>query len=573
MVIDLSKWLRESQRTFFNRGYLQNDNSPEERYTSIVNQIEKLSLEMSKTDESRLYLKNIKQRFIKYINEGWVSFATPILANFGGTYNLPISCNVLELEDSLDSIYSGVHEIGMLAKYGAGTSQNFSKIRPLGSEIKSGGVSNSVLDWIELYAHTMSKTSQNSTRRGHLAAYLSISHPEIEDFLDIGTDKLHENKQRFFQTITTGVTIPKGWMKDLKEGDSEKRKIWSKLLKVRKEIGYPYIIFLENVDNQKPQVYKDKNMLINSSNICSEIAEYTDEYKTFACCLSSVNLWYYDEWKNDSFFIKDMNIMLDCVIEEYIQKGETLSGLSKSILFAKEHRSVGLGVLGFHSYLQKNQIAIGSLDSFRLNNEIFKKLRTESDEASQWMALHFGEPEIMKGYGYRNSTRLAQAPTKSTAFIMGGDWLNLSEGIEPLKSNYLSVIRAKIQVEVKNPILEEVLEKYGKNNRDTWLSILQNNGSVQHLDFLSDHEKNVFKCFYEISQVDLIKLAAQRQKWIDQSQSLNIMIHPKMSPKDINELHLLAFDEGIKSLYYSYSINAVQEFNRELLMSCSSCEG
>ena len=260
--------------------------------------------------------------------------------------------------------------------------------------------------------------------------------------------------------------------------------------------------------------------------------------------------------------------MLDCVIEEYIEKGSKISGLEKSVKFAKEHRAIGLGVLGFHSYLQKNMIPFGSLESYRENNAIFKKLREESDKASEWMAENWGEPEIMKGYGLRNSTRLAQAPTKSTAFIMN----NVSEGIEPYISNYYETKKAKIQIEFKNTELVKLLQTKNKDTFDVWKSIEDQNGSVQHLSFLTEHEKDVFKTFSEISQLDVIKLAGQRQKHIDQGQSINIMIHPNTTAKDINKLHMEAFDEGLKSLYYQHSINAAQEFSRDLL-ECSSCEG
>jgi ribonucleoside-diphosphate reductase alpha chain len=262
---------------------------------------------------------------------------------------------------------------------------------------------------------------------------------------------------------------------------------------------------------------------------------------------------------------------LDCVIEEYIEKGKKLAGMQKAVRFAEEHRAIGLGILGFHSYLQKKGIVFGELASYNINHRIFSKLRSESDRASVWMAKHFGEPEMLKGYGLRNTTRLAQAPTKSTSYIMGGITLNMSEGVEPHKSNFMTKKLAKIQSEVKNKELVDLLESKDKNKRDVWDSILLHNGSVQHLEFLSEREKAVFKTFSEISQVDVIKLAGQRQKFIDQGQSINLMIHPDTPANEINKLHLLAFDEGVKSLYYQYSINAAQEFNKDLL-TCSSCE-
>lgn len=564
-------WLKKDQREFLERGYLEEGETPEERYKEIANTIEMYCLKLSKTIDAVEYCKGIGKRFEEYISKGWCSFSTPVFINFGKKENLAISCNKSILSDSLDDIYKGIHELGMLAKYGAGTSQNFSNLRPIGSTIKTGGVSNTILDWVELYADMMSKTSQNRARRGFLTAYLSVDHPEINEFLDIGTHRVPTDKQRFFQTITTAVTLPIGWRKSLKDGDPEKRKIWAKILKTRKEVGFPYIIDLENSNEHRPQVYKDKGMFIQSSNICTEIIEYCDDKKTFACCLSSLVAYYFDEWENHPNFIFDMNLLLDCVIEEYIEKGKKLAGMEKAVRFAEEHRAIGLGVLAFHSYLQKKGIVFGELSSYSVNQRMFSKLRSESDRASKWMAEHFGEPEILKGYGLRNTTRLAQAPTKSTSYIMGGIALNFSEGVEPHKSNYTTKKLAKIQSEVKNKELVDLLESKGKNKKDTWDSILQYNGSVQHLDFLTQREKDIFRTFSEISQVDVIKLAGQRQKFIDQGQSINIMIHPDTPSNEINKLHLLAFDEGLKSLYYQYSINAAQEFNKELL-TCSSCE-
>lgn len=572
-MIKKLNWLKKKQREFLEEGYLHEGETPEQRYQTIANMVQLIVDKISKREGCEEYekVRFIGKRFEKYFEKGWVSLATPVLKNFGSPDNLPISCNKSILSDSLDDITKGINELSMLAKYGAGTSQNFSNIRPIGSNISTGGISNSVMDWIELYSHMMSKTAQNRARRGFLTAYLSADHEEIMEFLDIGTHRMPKIKQRFFNTITTGVTLPIGWREDLKS-NPEKRDIFTKILNTRKEIGYPYITDLTNINNSRPQVYKDKGMFIETSNICNETAEYADETKTFACCLSSVNLYYYDDFKNNEDFIFDMNILLDCVIEEYIEKGKNMPGLEKAVFFAKEHRSVGLGVTAFMTYLQKNSIAVGSLESFSKNYEIFNKLKVESDKASQWMAKNWGEPEIMKGYGFRNTTRLAQAPKKSTTFIDGGTELALSEGIEPHLTNYGEKKLAKIQVTFKNRELEKVIKAYGKDSKDIWESIRDNNGSVQHLDFLSEHEKDVFKTFSEVSQADIIKLAATRAPLIDQGQSVNIMIHPDTPAKDLINLHLMAFDEGLKGLYYQHSINAAQKFSQKQLV-CTACEG
>lgn len=554
-------WLTPEARKFISldNGYLR-DQTPEERYEQICENIGKIANSQPDTGDERV--KDISDRFRKYVSNGWVSFASPVLSNFGHHQNLPISCNYGTVSDSLDSILNGLRETGMLSKYGAGVAMNFSKIRPIGSKISSGGVSEGIMPFISLYEALIEKVSQNGVRRGFMTAYLRADHPEIMSFLDIGSDG------NPIKLITTAVTIPKGWMARLKSGDSACRKVWAKILNQRAEVGYPYILFEENCNINSPQVYRDKGFWIDSSNICSEVLGYCDEQTTFACCLSAVVLPYYNDWKDDPNFIFDMNIMLDCVMEEYIRKASNMPGLKRAVKFAKEHRTIGLGVLGFHSLLQKNRISLGSMESFELNNEIFKLLREKSDEASMWMAEKWGEPDYIKGYGHRNASRLCCMPTKSTSTIAGG----YSLGIEPIKSNYHVKKLAKSMELYKNPELIPVLESYGRNTKATWESILDNNGGVQHLEFLSQNEKDVFKTFSEVSQADLVSLAAQRQKHIDQGQSLNLMFHPKTPPKEINKLLINAYDSGIKTLYYQYSISAAQEFNSKLL-TCSACEG
>ena len=565
-MIELN-WLKDDQITVLERGYLDKGETPLQRYQTICDTIEVYCKKMGYKGR----VVGIKERFEKYVTNNWVSFATPVLKSFGKLDNLSISCNKSILGDSLDSIYLGVHETGMLAKHGAGTSVNFSNIRPIGSEIATGGKSNSVLDWVELYADMMSKTAQNSQRRGFLTAYLSVDHPEIMDFLDIGTKRMPKDKERFFQTITTGVTLPIGWRDDLKT-NPEKRKIFTKVLNTRKEAGFPYIVDLTNANEQRPQVYKDKGMEITTSNICSEIMEYCDLEKTFSCCLSSVNAYWFDEWRHDPDFIFDMNILLDCVIEEYIEQAGDINGFEKAVKFCKEHRAVGLGVIALHSYFQKHGMIFGDLPSTMANRTIYQQISEQSLEASKWMAENWGEPLIMEGTGLRNSTRGAQAPTKTTSYIMGGKVNGFSEGSEPHKFNYGEKKVAKIQVEFKVTELNAILDKYNKNTKAVWDSMITYNGSVQHLDFLTVHEKEVFKTFSEINQSDVIRLASDRQKYIDQGQSVNLMIHPDTAPKDVIKLHLEAFDQGLKALYYQYSINASQKFNQKLLEGCSNCE-
>jgi len=572
MGLDL-QWLKDKEQVeMLKRGYLNENETPEDRFQAICDAIQKYSNQLVKTPESKEYVKGIGKRFEEYISKGWTSFSTPIIRSFGSEFNLPISCNHTILEDSMDGIYRRLYETGILASKGSGTAVNISDLRPMGSLIESGGEANSIIDWMELYADMIAKTAQNSQRRGFITFYLDADHPEIMDFLDIGTERVPKDKQRFLSTITTAVTLPEGFRQALKDGDIEKRKIFTKILNTRKEAGFPYILDIENSNKGICQSYQDKGIKIRNSNICIEATEYADYEKTFACCLSSIVVYHWDEIKKDPNFLFDMNIALDCVIEEYIEKGRKIKGIESAIKFAEEHRTIGIGISAFHSYLQKNNVIFGSLPSFNINNDIFSTMRKEGDRASKWMAQHFGEPKMLEGYGERNTSRMAQAPKKSTSFIDGGITMAYSEGIEPHKINYGEKMVAKIQVEWKNRELEALLKSKGKDTEDTWDSILIHGGSVQHLSFLSGHEKDVFKTFHEISQVDVINLAAQRQNYIDMGQSINLAIHPEAAAKDVIKLHLDAFDKGLKSLYYQFNLNAAQQFSQDLL-TCSACEG
>lgn len=543
-------WLTEEAETFLSRGYLK-EQSVEDRYREICDSFEKIS-----------GIEGFSDKFYGYCEKNWVSFASPVLSNMGGkTSKLPASCNFGMVPDSIDEIFSSVREMAILAKNTAGTAYNFSNIRGLGEPIKGGGKSDGVVPWIELFDSAIQKVSQSSLRRGFFTAYLSVDHIDIMDFLDLATPGSN------VQNITTAVTLPAGWIESAKGGDLDKQEIFKKILKRRTEIGFPYILFEDNCNSNKPVMYVDDNMHLHSSNICSECVEYCDDEKTFVCVLSSANLKWYDDWK-DTDFIFDLRIALDCVITEYIEKASKIPGLERAVLFAKEHRSVGVGVLGFHDYLQAKNLPFGSMEARAANQCIFENISKETNRASEWMAEHWGEPRMCEGYRVRSTTNMAIAPTKSSSFIMG----MISPSIEAIKSNFHEKTVAKISAEYKNPALIEHLETICMNTDEIWESILDHNGSVQHLDCLSDHTKDVFKTSFEISQADIITLAADRQKYIDQSQSLNLTFHPDTPAKEIASLVFLAHEMGIKTLYYQYGISATEEFNRTL-NECSSCEG
>jgi ribonucleoside-diphosphate reductase alpha chain len=408
-------------------------------------------------------------------------------------------------------------------------------------------------------------------RRGHCSPYLPVEHGDIEEFLNIGKEG-HP-----IQESTYAITVGDAWLKAMVEGDQDKRKIWAKIIQRRTEIGYPYILFSDTVNNNTVDVYKDKGMRIHGSNLCSEICLPTNDDISFVCCLSSINLRHYHEWK-DTDAVETLTMFLDTVIGEFVERLEAMRDsedsqkqsafyfMKRAHKFAKEHRALGLGVLGWHSFLQENNIAFESAEASVLNNEIFTLIKDKAYKASEAMAKEYGEPEVLKGYGRRNTTLLAIAPTTSSAFILG----QVSQGIEPLMSNIFVKDVDKMKVTLKNPILEKLLEEKGQNSTNVWNSIRDNDGSVQHLDFLTSHEKDVFRTFSEIDQKVIIEQAADRQKYIDQAQSLNIMIDPAIATKDLNALYLYAWEKGIKTLYYQHSMNAAQQFGRKKLQEQES---
>lgn len=471
------------------------------------------------------------------------------------------NCYGITIQDNTPDILRGLAEIGMMSKYGGGTAVNFSNIRGRGKGISGGGVSNGIIPFLEMYQATTDTISQNGVRRGSVAIYLDIDHDDIEEYLTI------RDEDSSIQNLSFAVNVSDEWMQSMIDGDSEKRKIWLKVLKKREETGYPYIQFSGNVNNNKPQVYKDKNLTISHSNLCNEIQLYSSEEESFVCCISSVNLEHFDEWKDDPNFIFDFMVFLDSVMKEFIDKASGVPFFEKAVTFARNQNAVGLGVLGLHSYLQKNMIPFEGLECKMKLNQIFRHLDEKTKEASKELSKIYGEPPLLKGYGERFTTRMAIAPTTSSSFILG----QVSPSIEPLNSNYFLKDVAKGRFAYRNPYLEQLLETKGLNTFETWESILKNNGSVQHLDSLSQEEKNVFKTFDEISQLEVVQNVSIMQKYVDQGISMNIKTHPDTPVKDINALIIEGWRLGVKGFYYNRSTNKAQELGRELL-TCSSCE-
>ena len=543
-------WVTDDTRLFMSRGYLKQGDTVEDRVYDISNHAEEL-----------LGIDGFADKFYEYMGKGWYSLSTPIWVNFGLDRGLPISCFGSYVDDSMDGIAFTNAEVMMMSKYGGGTSSYWGDVRGRGAPITDNGVSEGAVNFMRLFDTSIDVSKQGESRRGSHAAYLDIDHPDILEFLEIRGDGAP------IQNLFNAVCVSNDWMLDMIEGDKTKRKIWAKVLESRSKVGTPYIFFTDNVNNGAPDVYKNNpKYKIRSSNLCSEIALPLQDDESFVCDLSSMNLVHYDEWK-DTDAVKVLTLFLDAVMTEFIAKARLLPFMERPVNFAERHRAIGIGVLGYFSFLQSKMIPFESEEAFSLNKEIFKTIKEQAYEASAWLAVKYGEPEVLKGMGRRNTTLMAVAPTTSSAFILG----QVSQSIEPPKSNYYVKDLAKIKTTIRNPYLEKLLTEKGQNTREVWDSILLNNGSVQHLNFLTPREKLVFKTFSEISQVDIIQQAADRQVYIDQAQSLNLMIHPKTPIKDINKLYIDAWSLGVKTFYYQHSTNASQEFNRQLVI-CSNCE-
>jgi ribonucleoside-diphosphate reductase alpha chain len=548
-------WLNENSRKFLSKGYLRDGVTAEERIREIADIAEKY-----------LGKQGFADKFYDYMSRGFYSLASPVWSNYGLTRGLPISCFSSYIADDMSRILYTHAEVGMMTKYGGGTAGHFAGLRPRGSTIADNGHSSGSVHFMELFDNLINIVSQGTVRRGHFAPYLPVEHKDIEEFLDIGTEG-HP-----IQESTYAVTVTDAWLQDMIDGDQDKRKIWAKVVQRRTEMGYPYILFSDTVNNNTVDVYKDKGMKIYGSNLCSEICLPTSDDISFVCCLSSMNLKHYQEWK-DTDAVETLVMFLDTVISDFLvsleslrdssdpQKQSAFYFMQRAYKFAKEHRALGLGVLGWHSFLQESNIAFESDKATHLNEEIFKLIHERSYNASKQLAKEYGEPEILKGYGRRNTTLLAIAPTTSSAFILG----QVSQSIEPFMSNAFVKDVDKMKVTIKNPALEALLEEKGLNTSDVWSNIRDNDGSVQHLDLLTAHEKAVFRTFSEIDQKIIIDQAAARQKYIDQSQSLNLMVDPEVSTKDLNSLYLYAWEKGIKTLYYQHSMNAAQQFGRKKL--------
>ncbi len=546
-------WLNEESEQVLNRGYLL-------KGETVEGAIDRITEAACK----RLFKPELKEDFKELIERGWMSLSSPIWANMGTKRGLPISCFNVHVPDSIEQITHKVGEVIMQTKIGGGTSGYFGELRGRGAAITDNGKSSGSVSFMKLFDTIMDVVSQGGVRRGAFASYLDIDHPDIEEFLQI------KSIGSPIQNLFTGVCIPDYWMQEMIDGDENKREVWAKVLESRQQKGLPYLFFTDNVNRNKPQIYKDLNLQINASNLCSEIALPSSIDESFVCCLASMNLELYDEWK-DTNAVKLAIYFLDAVMSEFIDKTEDNHFLQAAHNFAKRHRALGLGVMGWHSYLQSKNIPFEGVMSRSLTSIIFKQLQEQSKEASKELAMIYGAApiytEIKEEEIYRNTTTMAIAPTTSSSAILG----QVSPGIEPYSSNYFKAGLAKGNFIRKNKYLQELLKTKNQDTEEVWREIMLKSGSVQSLECLTQEEKEVFKTFKEISQYEIISQAALRQRYIDQSQSLNVNIPSEIPIKDVNKLFIEAWRQGVKTLYYQRS-SSVSKEQLTNIVSCTSCE-
>jgi ribonucleoside-diphosphate reductase alpha chain len=546
-------------------GYLLPGETPKEAYQRV-----------SKAVARRLDKPEMADRFFEYIWNGWLCLASPVLSNTGTDRGLPISCFGIDVADSIFDIGTKNLEMMLLAKHGGGVGIGINQIRPAGAKITGNGTSDGVVPFCKIYDSTILATNQGSVRRGAASVNLNIEHADFEDWLEIREPKGDVNRQSL--NLHQCAIIGDKFMRKLTAGDKVARRKWGKLLQKRKATGEPYIMFKGNVNKNNPPAYKDNALKVFMTNICSEIALHTDENHSFVCCLSSLNLAKYNEWKNTNL-IYDSIWFLDGVMEEFIQRAKGLKGFENSVRSAEKGRAVGLGVLGWHTYLQQKSIPFEGLLSQYETRRIFSQIKIESERASMALAEEFGEPLWCVGTGFRNTHLRAIAPTVSNSKLSG----NISPGIEPWAANVFTDQSAKGTFIRKNPTLEKVLENNNLNNKKIWDQILKDEGSIQGIKALDkitlgDHDipiKEVFKTFKEINQLDLVNQAGIRQQYIDQAVSLNLAFPSEAEPKFINKVHLDAWKKGVKTLYYMRTESVLRG---DIAASatdegCMSCDG
>jgi len=555
-------------------GYLINGESPRDAYTRVA-----------KTVAKRLYRPELEERFFDYIWKGWLCLASPVLSNTGTDRGLPISCFGIDVADSIMDIGDKNLEMMLLAKHGGGVGIGINMIRPAGAKITGNGTSDGVVPFCKIYDSTILATNQGSVRRGAASVNINIEHADFDEWLEIREPKGDINRQSL--NLHQCAVIGDKFMRKLEAGNAEARAKWGKLLQKRKATGEPYILFKGNTNKANPEAYKSNSLKVHMTNICSEITLHTDESHSFVCCLSSLNLGKYDEWKNTNL-VYDATWFLDGVMEEFIQRSKNMKGFDNAVRSAVKGRAIGLGVLGWHSLLQKKGIAFEGLLAQFKTREIFSKLKIETERASRALAETYGEPLWCIGTGMRNTHLRAIAPTVSNSKLAG----NLSPGIEPWAANVFTDQSAKGTFIRKNEELKKLFRKIGIDSKEIWNKILEDGGSVQdikeldkwfydHLGRLTEESvdnepvKNVFKTFKEINQLELVGQAGIRQDYIDQSVSLNLAFPSEAEPRWLNKVHFEAWKRGIKTLYYTRTESVLRGdiAARAMDPDCISCDG
>jgi ribonucleoside-diphosphate reductase alpha chain len=581
--VDFPTWANtEIYVKTISKGYLLVGETPKDAYWRVSTAVAR-----------RLGKPQLASKFFDYIWRGWLNLATPVLSNTGTDRGLPISCFGIDVGDSIQEIGQKNLEMMLLAKHGGGVGVGLNMIRPAGSKITQNGTSDGVVPFAKIYDSTILATSQGSVRRGAASVNLNIEHGDFDEWIEIREPKGDVNRQSL--NLHQCVVVGDKFMRKLEDGDADARRRWGKVLQKRKATGEPYIMFKGNVNKNNPEAYKQNGLKVFMTNICSEIALHTDESHSFVCCLSSVNLAKFDEWK-DTDLIYTATWFLDGVLEEFIQRAKNMRGFENSVRSAEKGRALGLGVLGWHTYLQQKGMSFEGLPAQFETRRIFSQMKIEAERASRAMAEEYGEPLWCVGTGMRNTHLMAIAPTVSNSKLSG----NVSPGIEPWAANVFTEQTAKGTFIRKNHELEKVLRKVGINNKDTWDRILQDGGSVQEINELDDWGyvngkltkrddipndsierqevdwvKDVFKTFKEINQLELVRQAGVRQQYVDQSVSLNLAFPTQATPKWINQIHMEAWKQGVKTLYYMRTESVLRGdiATRATDPDCLSCDG
>ena len=553
---DYPEWIDEVGVATISKGYLLPDETPRKAYRRVAKAI-----------SERINRPDLENKFFRYIWNGWIGLASPVLSNTGTDRGLPISCFGIDTPDSVRGIGLTNAELMKLTALGGGVGISVSRIRPRGTAITGNGKSEGVVPWCKIYDSAIIATNQGSVRRGAASVNLDINHLDIDEFMQIRRPKGDPNRQCL--NLHQCVVVDDSFMRRLQDRDGDAMKLWLEILKTRVETGEPYIMFRDNVNKNNPLAYAMNNLDVSMTNICTEITLHTDEEHSFICCLSSLNLAKYDEWK-DTDVVETSIRFLDGVMQEFIDKSNGKDSMIRTHRHAQKGRALGLGVMGWHTFLQKKNLPFNSIASTAWTHTIFSDIRQKAEATSRELAQEYGEPTWCKGTGMRNTHLLAIAPTVSNSRLN-----NCSAGIEPIPANIYTFNGAKGTFIVKNKTLETLLKEKNKNTDAVWDQILADNGSVQNLshDILTEDEKEVFLTFSEVNQLELVRQAAIRQKYIDQTQSLNLSFDPTDSPKWINQCHIEAHRLGIKTLYYLRTDSVIKGDLGSRTAECVSCDG